>query len=78
MNLVILFFLRMYPSILSFETINKLKLFFECGILRPQDVGHRRLRYSNGTCSYRREAEICLFMLQFSSTSVFFCPPFVS
>jgi hypothetical protein len=28
----------MYPSILSLETINKLKLFFECGILRPQDV----------------------------------------
>jgi hypothetical protein len=24
----------MYPSILSFETINKLKLFFECGISR--------------------------------------------
>jgi hypothetical protein len=30
----------MYPSILSFETINKLKLFFECCIPRPQDVGH--------------------------------------
>jgi hypothetical protein len=30
----------MYPLILSFETINKLKLFFECGIPRPQDVGH--------------------------------------
>jgi hypothetical protein len=30
----------MYPSILSFETINKLKLLFECGIPRPQDVGH--------------------------------------
>jgi hypothetical protein len=28
----------MYPLILSFETINKLKLFFECGIPRPQDV----------------------------------------
>jgi hypothetical protein len=39
--LIILFFLeRMYPSILSFKTINKLKLFFECGIPRPQDVGH--------------------------------------
>jgi hypothetical protein len=25
----------MYPSILSFETINKLKLSFECGIPRP-------------------------------------------
>jgi hypothetical protein len=37
----------MYPSILSFETINKLKLFFECGIPRPQDVGHLRLRYCN-------------------------------
>jgi hypothetical protein len=35
----------MYPSILSFETINKLKLFFECGIPRPQDVGHLCLRY---------------------------------
>jgi hypothetical protein len=34
------FFLRIYPSILSFETINKLKLSFECGIHRPQDVGH--------------------------------------
>jgi hypothetical protein len=32
----------MYSSILSFETINKLKLFFECGIPRPQDVGHLR------------------------------------
>jgi hypothetical protein len=30
----------MYPSILSFETINKLKLSFECGIPRPQDVEH--------------------------------------
>jgi hypothetical protein len=30
----------MYPSILSFETINKLKLSFECGIPRPQDAGH--------------------------------------
>jgi hypothetical protein len=29
----------MYPLILSFETINKLKLFFECGILMPQDTG---------------------------------------
>jgi hypothetical protein len=28
----------MYPSILSFENINKLKLFFECGIPRPQDA----------------------------------------
>jgi hypothetical protein len=35
----------MYPSILSFKTINKLNLFFECGIPRPQDVGHLRLRY---------------------------------
>jgi hypothetical protein len=34
------FFKRMYPSILSFETINKLKLSFECGIPRPQDAGH--------------------------------------
>jgi hypothetical protein len=24
----------------SFETINRLKLFFECGIPRAQDVGH--------------------------------------
>jgi hypothetical protein len=37
-----LFFKRMYPSILSFKTINKLKLSFECGIPRPQDVGHVR------------------------------------
>jgi hypothetical protein len=29
----------MYLSILSFETINKLKLFFECGIPMPQDAG---------------------------------------
>jgi hypothetical protein len=35
-----------YPSI-SFETINKLKLFFEYCIPRPQDVGHLRLRYCN-------------------------------
>jgi hypothetical protein len=28
--------------ILSFETINKHKLFFEFGIPRPQDVGHLR------------------------------------
>jgi hypothetical protein len=35
----------MYPLILSFETITKLKLFIECGIPRPQDVGHLRLRY---------------------------------
>jgi hypothetical protein len=42
------FFLeRMYHSILSFETINKLKLFFECGIPRPQYVGHLCLRYCN-------------------------------
>jgi hypothetical protein len=41
----VFFLLRMYPSILSFETINKLKLFFECGIPRPQDVGHLRLCY---------------------------------
>jgi hypothetical protein len=33
----------MYPSILSFVTINKLKLFFEYGIPRPQNV----LRYCN-------------------------------
>jgi hypothetical protein len=32
----------MYPSILSIETINKLKLSFECGIPRPQDAGHLR------------------------------------
>jgi hypothetical protein len=30
---------HMYRSILSFETINKLKLFFECGIPMPQDAG---------------------------------------
>jgi hypothetical protein len=38
------FFFRMYPSLLSFETINKLKLSFECGIPRHQDVGHLRFR----------------------------------
>jgi hypothetical protein len=32
------FFFRMYLLILYFETINKLKLFFECGIPMPQDV----------------------------------------
>jgi hypothetical protein len=37
----------MYLLILSFETINKLKLFFECGIPRPQDVGHICLLYCN-------------------------------
>jgi hypothetical protein len=36
----------MFPSILYFETINKLKLSFECGIPRPQDVGHLRFRLS--------------------------------
>jgi hypothetical protein len=30
----------MYPSMLSFENINKLKLFFECGIPMPQDAGN--------------------------------------
>jgi hypothetical protein len=39
--------LRMYPSILSFETISKLKLFIECGIPRPQDVRHLCLRSCN-------------------------------
>jgi hypothetical protein len=38
--MIFIFFRHMYPSILSFKTINKLKLFFECGIPRPQDVGH--------------------------------------
>jgi hypothetical protein len=33
-----LYFFRMYPSILSVKTINKLKLFFECGIPMPQDA----------------------------------------
>jgi hypothetical protein len=37
--IIIFFLLRMYPSILSFETINKLKLFFECGIPMPQEAG---------------------------------------
>jgi hypothetical protein len=39
-DIFFLFFLRMYPLILSFKTINKLKLSFECGIPRPQEVGH--------------------------------------
>jgi hypothetical protein len=34
----------MYPSILFFETINKLKLFFECGIPMPQDEEDLYLR----------------------------------
>jgi hypothetical protein len=34
----------MYPFILSFETINKLKLSIECSIPRPQDAGHLRFR----------------------------------
>jgi hypothetical protein len=34
----------MYPLILSFEPINKIKLLFECGFPRPQDVGHLRFR----------------------------------
>jgi hypothetical protein len=46
-NCLFFFFFRMYPSVLSFETINKLKLSFECGIPRRQDVGHLRLRYCN-------------------------------
>jgi hypothetical protein len=29
----------MYLSILSFKTINKLKLIYECGIPMPQDAG---------------------------------------
>jgi hypothetical protein len=29
----------MYLLILSFETIKKLKLFFECGLPMPQDAG---------------------------------------
>jgi hypothetical protein len=29
----------MYPSILSFETLNKVKLLFECGNPMPQDAG---------------------------------------
>jgi hypothetical protein len=33
----------MYPSILSFKTINKIKLSFECGIPRPQEAGHTPL-----------------------------------
>jgi hypothetical protein len=45
----------MYPLILSFETINKLKLFIECGIPRPQDMGHLCLRYCNYLFIYRKE-----------------------
>jgi hypothetical protein len=41
------FLLRMYPLIISFKTINKLKLFFECGFPRPQDVEHLCLRFCN-------------------------------
>jgi hypothetical protein len=33
----------MYPMILPYATINKLRLFFECGIPGPQDVGQLRL-----------------------------------
>jgi hypothetical protein len=35
------FFNACILSILSFETINKLKLFFECCIPRPQDEGKK-------------------------------------
>jgi hypothetical protein len=41
------FFSSTIPLILLFETVIKLKLFFECGIPTPQDVGHLRLRYCN-------------------------------
>jgi hypothetical protein len=37
--------MHMYLSILSFKTINKLKLFFECGIPMPQDAEHLRFNY---------------------------------
>jgi hypothetical protein len=37
--LLVLFSFIMYPSILSFKTINNLKLSFECGIPLPQDAG---------------------------------------
>jgi hypothetical protein len=43
----------MYPLILSIETINKLKLSFECGIPRPQDVGH--LDSDLTTSSYNKD-----------------------
>jgi hypothetical protein len=50
----------MNPSILSFETINKFKLFFECGIPRPQDVGHLHLRY----CTFLTQFIISIAVLE--------------
>jgi hypothetical protein len=52
----------MYPLILSFETINKLKLFFECGILRPQEAGHLCFRLFFNLKSdlrHRRQTHVC-------------------
>jgi hypothetical protein len=39
MPILVFFLSRVYLSILSFETFNKLKLSYECGIPRPQDAG---------------------------------------
>jgi hypothetical protein len=50
----------MYPLILSFETINKLNLFFECGVPRPQDVGHLCLGY----CKFLTQFIISIAMLE--------------
>jgi hypothetical protein len=51
---------RRYPSILSFKTINKLKLFFECGIPRPQDADHLCLR----NCKYFNPFIISIAVLE--------------
>jgi hypothetical protein len=50
----------MYPSILSFKTINKLKLSFECGILRPQDVGH----FACATANFLTHFKISIAVLE--------------
>jgi hypothetical protein len=50
----------MYPSMLSFKTINKLKLSFECGILRPQDVGH----FACATANFLTHFKISIAVLE--------------
>jgi hypothetical protein len=54
----------MYPLILSFETINKLKLVFECGIPRPQDVGHLCYCYCKATAKFLSHFIISIAVLE--------------
>jgi hypothetical protein len=70
----------MYPSILSFETINKLKLSFECGIPRPSlstvfdlkaDPGHRvwlitRVNTDSPTSSLHRLLATAIFLSNYT------------